>query len=98
MTKKNKPTKIVLAHINDTHSYFEPTSLQLSLKMNNYIIEPYVSTGGFARISTRFKQIEQDAQRQKVGTLFLHAGDCFQGHFVLFFIQGKSQRRFVECP
>lgn len=70
MTKNNKPTKIVLAHINDTHSYFEPTSLQLSLKMNNHIIEPYVSAGGFARISTRFKQIEQDAQRQRLEPCF----------------------------
>ena len=86
MTKKNKPVKMLLAHINDTHSYFEPTSLQLSLKVNESIIEPYVSAGGFARIATRFKQLEQDAKRQGKGTLFLHAGDCFQGtlYFSLF--------------
>ncbi|MFA0661334.1 bifunctional UDP-sugar hydrolase/5'-nucleotidase [Vibrio splendidus] len=97
MTKKNKPTKIVLAHINDTHSYFEPTSLQLSLKMNNHIIEPYVSTGGFARISTRFKQIEQDAQRQKVGTLFLHAGDCFQGTLYFSLFKGKANADLLNA-
>ena len=97
MTKKNKLTKIVLAHINDTHSYFEPTSLQLSLKMNNHIIEPYVSTGGFARISTRFKQIEQDAQRQKVGTLFLHAGDCFQGTLYFSLFKGKANADLLNA-
>ncbi|WP_139685109.1 bifunctional metallophosphatase/5'-nucleotidase [Vibrio tasmaniensis] len=97
MTKKNKPTKIVLAHINDTHSYFEPTSLQLSLKMNSHIIEPYVSTGGFARISTRFKQIEQDAQRQKVGTLFLHAGDCFQGTLYFSLFKGKANADLLNA-
>ncbi|NOI52085.1 bifunctional metallophosphatase/5'-nucleotidase [Vibrio crassostreae] len=97
MTKKNKPTKIVLAHINDTHSYFEPTSLQLSLKMNNHIIEPYVSAGGFARISTRFKQIEQDAQRQKVGTLFLHAGDCFQGTLYFSLFKGKANADLLNA-
>lgn len=97
MTKKNKPTKIVLAHINDTHSYFEPTSLQLSLKMNNHIIEPYVSAGGFARISTRFKQIEQDAQRQKLGTLFLHAGDCFQGTLYFSLFKGKANADLLNA-
>ncbi|CAH7291972.1 5'-nucleotidase [Vibrio chagasii] len=97
MTKKNKPTKIVLAHINDTHSYFEPTSLQLSLKMNNHIIEPYVSAGGFARIATRFKQIEQDAQRQKVGTLFLHAGDCFQGTLYFSLFKGKANADLLNA-
>ncbi|CAK1853556.1 5'-nucleotidase [Vibrio crassostreae] len=97
MTKKNKPTKIVLAHINDTHSYFEPTSLQLSLKMNNHIIEPYVSAGGFARISTRFKQIEQDARRQKVGTLFLHAGDCFQGTLYFSLFKGKANADLLNA-
>ncbi|MEZ8025199.1 bifunctional UDP-sugar hydrolase/5'-nucleotidase [Vibrio sp. 1F255] len=97
MTKKNKPTKIVLAHINDTHSYFEPTSLQLSLKMNNHIIEPYVSAGGFARISTRFKQIKQDAQRQKVGTLFLHAGDCFQGTLYFSLFKGKANADLLNA-
>ncbi|WP_052879596.1 bifunctional metallophosphatase/5'-nucleotidase [Vibrio coralliirubri] len=97
MTKKNKPAKIVLAHINDTHSYFEPTSLQLSLKMNNHIIEPYVSAGGFARISTRFKQIEQDAQRQKVGTLFLHAGDCFQGTLYFSLFKGKANADLLNA-
>ncbi|WGS63721.1 bifunctional metallophosphatase/5'-nucleotidase [Vibrio lentus] len=97
MTKKNKPTKIVLAHINDTHSYFEPTSLQLSLKMNNHIIEPYVSAGGFARISTRFKQLEQDAKRQKVGTLFLHAGDCFQGTLYFSLFKGKANADLLNA-
>ncbi|WP_454440847.1 bifunctional metallophosphatase/5'-nucleotidase [Vibrio bathopelagicus] len=97
MTKKNKPKKIVLAHINDTHSYFEPTSLQLSLKMNNHIIEPYVSAGGFARISTRFKQIEQDAQRQKLGTLFLHAGDCFQGTLYFSLFKGKANADLLNA-
>ncbi|MGO2161606.1 MAG: bifunctional metallophosphatase/5'-nucleotidase [Vibrio toranzoniae] len=97
MTKKNKPIKIVLAHINDTHSYFEPTSLQLSLKMNNHIIEPYVSTGGFARISTRFKQIEQDAKRQKFGTLFLHAGDCFQGTLYFSLFKGRANADLLNA-
>ena len=87
MKTNHKSVKIKLAHINDTHSYFEPTSLQLALKLDGQqVVEPYVSAGGFARIATRVEQLREDAQRQKQGMLFLHAGDCFQGtlYFSLF--------------
>ncbi len=97
MTKNNKPTKIVLAHINDTHSYFEPTSLQLSLNVNKQIIEPYVSTGGFARIATRFKQLKDEATRQGKGTLFLHAGDCFQGTLYFSLFKGKANADLLNA-
>ncbi|MGF1755089.1 bifunctional metallophosphatase/5'-nucleotidase [Vibrio makurazakiensis] len=90
MKKENQPVKMVLAHINDTHSYFEPTSLQLSLKVNHSIIEPYVSAGGFARIATRFKQLKEEAKRQGKGTLFLHAGDCFQGTLYFSLFKGRA--------
>lgn len=41
MNNNHKPVRIKLAHINDTHSYFEPTSLQLKLKINNELtLEP----------------------------------------------------------
>ncbi|MGR5319087.1 bifunctional metallophosphatase/5'-nucleotidase [Vibrio alfacsensis] len=87
MNKNHKPIRLKLAHINDTHSYFEPTSLQLKLNVNSdHFLEPYVSAGGFSRIATRVEQLRDDAQRQGQGMLFLHAGDCFQGtlYFSLF--------------
>ncbi|MCL9783218.1 bifunctional metallophosphatase/5'-nucleotidase [Vibrio sp. S4M6] len=82
----NKLLKLTIAHVNDTHSYFEPTSLQLTLKQGEQILRPYVSAGGFARIATRIHQLRSDAQRMRRGFLFLHAGDCFQGtlYFSLF--------------
>ncbi|GAD77686.1 hypothetical protein VAZ01S_085_00330 [Vibrio azureus NBRC 104587] len=87
MKKNHKSVRIKLAHINDTHSYFEPTSLQLALNLDGQqVAEPYVSAGGFARIATRVEQLREDAHRQNQGMLFLHAGDCFQGtlYFSLF--------------
>ncbi len=57
----------------------------------NHIIEPYVSAIGFARISTRFKQIEQDAQRQKLGTLVpVHLSNYFQGTLYFSLFKGKA--------
>ncbi|MCF8777972.1 bifunctional metallophosphatase/5'-nucleotidase [Vibrio sp. IRLE0018] len=90
MIKTNKPVTLKLAHINDTHSYFEPTSLQLRISLSGNQIEPYVSAGGFARIATRAQQIQQEAERQKKGFLFLHAGDCFQGTLYFSLFKGKA--------
>ncbi|WP_052079207.1 bifunctional metallophosphatase/5'-nucleotidase [Vibrio navarrensis] len=90
MIKTHKPVTLKLAHINDTHSYFEPTSLQLAIQLGENLIEPYVSAGGFARIATRAQQIKQEAERQKKGFLFLHAGDCFQGTLYFSLFKGKA--------
>lgn len=88
--KKNQPVKVTLAHINDTHSYFEPTSLQLDLTIHGQRLQPYVSAGGFARIATRANQLRDEAVRQKRGFLFLHAGDCFQGTLYFALFKGKA--------
>lgn len=90
MIKEHKPVKITLAHINDTHSYFEPTSLQLTLPINDSVLEPYVSAGGFSRIATRAQQLQSEAQRQQKGFLFLHAGDCFQGTLYFSLFKGEA--------
>lgn len=96
MRRKNQPASITLAHINDTHSYFEPTSLQLTLEHDADILKPFVSAGGFARIATRIAQLRDDAQRMQREFLFLHAGDCFQG--TLYFRCSKvSECRHAQC-
>ncbi|ABU73807.1 5'-nucleotidase [Vibrio campbellii ATCC BAA-1116] len=98
MNKNHKPVRIKLAHINDTHSYFEPTSLQLKLNIDNErTLEPYVSAGGFSRIATRVEQLRDDAQRQGQGMLFLHAGDCFQGTLYFSLFKGKANADLLNA-
>ncbi|NMV26763.1 bifunctional metallophosphatase/5'-nucleotidase, partial [Vibrio parahaemolyticus] len=81
-----------------THSYFEPTSLQLKLKINNELtLEPYLSDGGFSRIATRVEQLRDDAQRQGRGMLFLHAGDCFQGTLYFSLFKGKANADLLNA-
>lgn len=87
---KNKPAKIKLAHINDTHSYFEPTSLQLKLNIEGLELTPYVSAGGFARIATRKKQLQTLAAEEGQEFVFLHAGDCFQGTLYFSIFKGEA--------
>lgn len=78
MTKKT--IKLTIAHINDTHSYFDPSSVYLQLPIENKEpVHAYVSCGGFSRIASRVKQLKAKAVHNDTEFLFLHAGDCFQG-------------------
>ncbi|CAK4075840.1 bifunctional UDP-sugar hydrolase/5'-nucleotidase [Vibrio sp. 16] len=95
--KNNKPARIKLAHINDTHSYFEPTSLQLTLHVEGQELEPYVSAGGFARIATRKQQLEQLAKENDQQFIFLHAGDCFQGTLYFSLFKGEANATMLNA-
>lgn len=95
--KKNKPVKITLAHINDTHSYFEPQSLQLQLNIDGKIISPYVSNGGFSRIATRAKQLKSIALQNNRDFIFVHAGDCFQGTLYFSLFKGKANSDMLNA-
>ncbi|MGJ7095766.1 bifunctional metallophosphatase/5'-nucleotidase [Vibrio hannami] len=97
MNKKNKPVKLTVAHINDTHSYFEPQSLQLSLNIDGYQVTPFVSNGGFARIATRAKQLKAHAQEENRDFLFFHAGDCFQGTLYFSLFKGKANAEMLNA-
>lgn len=97
MIKNNKPARITLAHINDTHSYFEPQPLQLQLNINDNIISPYVSNGGFSRIATRVKQLKVTALQHEREFIFMHAGDCFQGTLYFSLFKGKANSDMLNA-
>jgi 5'-nucleotidase len=88
MTIYNKPLSLTVAHINDTHSYFDPTSLALSIAHKGQQCQPYVSAGGFARIAARVKQLKKTHTSDDF--LFLHAGDCFQGTLYFSLFKGEA--------
>ncbi|KLN63669.1 bifunctional metallophosphatase/5'-nucleotidase [Vibrio sp. VPAP30] len=94
--KNNKTTKLRLAHINDTHSYFEPTSLQLTIGVEGEALCPYVSAGGFARIMTRVNQLRGQAKESGREFLFLHAGDCFQGTLYFSLFKGEANATMLN--
>lgn len=97
MTKNNKPIRMMLAHINDTHSYFEPHSLQLNLAIDDQVISPYVSNGGFARIATRVNQLRNEASALNRDFMFFHAGDCFQGTLYFSLFKGKANADLLNA-
>lgn len=77
--------KLTLAHINDTHSYFDPSRVQFKLTLANKSYQLQSHTGGYARIGYQVEQARHQAQQQQRDFLFLHAGDSFHG--TLYFSQ-----------
>lgn len=96
MINNNKPAKIMLAHINDTHSYFESQSLQLQLNINGESIAPYANNGGFPRIAERIKQLKAVAKQNKRRFIFVHAGDSFQGTLYFSLFKGKANSEMLN--
>lgn len=88
---------LTIAHLNDTHSYFEPTHLPLTLQTDSGPLHPYVSVGGFARIATRVKQLKKQALQQEQPFLLLHAGDCFQGTLYFTLFKGEANARLLNA-
>ncbi|PSV27038.1 MULTISPECIES: bifunctional UDP-sugar hydrolase/5'-nucleotidase [unclassified Photobacterium] len=92
MTKNNKKAKITFAHINDTHSNFEPSSISLNLPEHVLDTESsvYASCGGFSRISSAVSELKAEAYLNQREFMFLHAGDCFQGTLYFSLYKGMA--------
>ncbi|USD68285.1 bifunctional metallophosphatase/5'-nucleotidase [Vibrio sp. SCSIO 43136] len=95
--KDNKPAALTIAHVNDTHSYFEPSAVQLHLKVNGKQVSPFISIGGFARIANRLEQLRKGADQQGRKFLFLHAGDCFQGTLYFSLFKGQANADMLNA-
>ena len=92
---QHRSAKLTIAHINDTHSHFEPSTiaLQIPLGTSESPMSVYASCGGFARVSSAVREVKKQALLQQRDFLFVHAGDCFQG--TLFFSLYKGSANAV---
>lgn len=88
------PITLSIAHINDTHSHFEPTPLSLSVP--GFPERVYAAVGGFPRIKTVVKDFQQAAEHDSDGFLFLHAGDCFQGTLFYSLFKGEANATLLN--
>ena len=77
-----------LAHINDTHSHFDSSSVRFNYEDEGKSYDIYTHSGGYARLNYQINQARSQAQSSKQAFLFLHAGDSFQGS--LYFNQFKG--------
>lgn len=88
----NHAATITFAHINDTHSNFEPSAISLSLSPDvlNSETSVYASCGGFSRLCSAVTEIKREALLHQREFMFLHAGDCFQGTLYFSLYKGMA--------
>ena len=88
--------KLQILHVNDIHSRFEETSRQSGVcrRSSSNNSSCY---GGFARIKSAADNARKLAQQQGYQSIFLNAGDNFQGtpYYTLF--KWKIVAPFVEA-
>jgi 5'-nucleotidase len=90
-------TRIRIAHLNDTHSHFEPSPLPLQIHTEAGYKEAFASVGGFARIHTRVQYWREQSDQDQRNYLFLHAGDCFQGSLYFSLYKGQANVELLNA-
>ncbi|MBB1268149.1 bifunctional UDP-sugar hydrolase/5'-nucleotidase [Shewanella sp. SR44-3] len=85
-----------LAHINDTHSNFEASTVQFSLEHQGCQYKINTKSGGYARLSFQISQARLAAQENTMPFLFLHAGDSFQGTLYFREFQGSANAHLLN--
>jgi 5'-nucleotidase len=72
-----RPLDLTILHVNDTHSMLEPSSVRLTMDLDDSLTGKtvYMNFGGFPTAMTALARLRAESGN----TLFLHAGDFFQG-------------------
>lgn len=80
--KENQSFVLALAHMNDTHSQFDPVNAELTGHIFNKDEETdtlYTRFGGYPRLLTMAKAYQAEALAKNQPLLLLHGGDAWQG-------------------
>ncbi|MCH7374598.1 bifunctional metallophosphatase/5'-nucleotidase [Aeromonas sp. MR19] len=80
--KENQPFVLTLAHMNDTHSQFDPVNAELKGPIFGKQGEAdtlYTRFGGYPRLLTMAKSFQAEALAKNQPLLLLHGGDAWQG-------------------
>ena len=80
--QQDPPFTLTLAHMNDTHSQFDPVNAELkgALFGNQGEIDTlYTRLGGYPRLLTMTKAYQAEALAKNQPLLLLHGGDAWQG-------------------
>ncbi|WP_413112872.1 bifunctional metallophosphatase/5'-nucleotidase [Thaumasiovibrio sp. DFM-14] len=74
-----------LAHINDSHSHFETSTVAVNTPQGAASIQ----CGGLGLVSSFLQAQRQQAQRDDIAHLFVDCGDAFQGSLYFSLYRGK---------
>ncbi|NMH65491.1 bifunctional metallophosphatase/5'-nucleotidase [Shewanella salipaludis] len=87
---------LMLAHINDTHSNFEPSRVQFSLNEGGKTLQLQSRSGGYARLGFQIARARKNAEAKGCEFLFLHGGDSFQGTLYFREFQGAANAHLLN--
>jgi len=73
----NAAFSLTIAHVNDTHSNFDPVKSSFSMGEEGDVV--FNEFGGYPRVLEAANDIKEDAAEAKEPLLFLHGGDAWQG-------------------
>ncbi|RUO39901.1 bifunctional metallophosphatase/5'-nucleotidase [Aliidiomarina taiwanensis] len=88
-TSSRAPFELHIAHINDTHSAFDPIASGFQAPLTNSKLNAYTEFGGHPRLLTRIDTIRRDAEQAGKNLLFLHGGDAWQGSGYFLLNEGR---------
>ncbi|WP_198780593.1 bifunctional metallophosphatase/5'-nucleotidase [Shewanella putrefaciens] len=88
--------RLSLAHINDTHSNFEPSRVQFTLNVGHKTLDVTSHSGGYARLGYHIAKAREHATQRNIPFLFLHGGDSFQGTLYFSHFKGKANAHLLN--
>ncbi|RTR39599.1 bifunctional metallophosphatase/5'-nucleotidase [Shewanella canadensis] len=87
---------LTIAHINDTHSSFDPTSVDFTAQINEEDFSVRSSAGGYPRVATALKNARSAANDSGKPFLALHGGDAFQGSLYFNVLKGAGNATLLR--
>jgi 5'-nucleotidase len=87
---------LTLAHINDTHSNFDPSPVQFSVTHGGKAYKVATNSGGYARLAHQITQARKRAEHAERAFIFLHGGDSFQGTLYFREFQGSANAHLLN--
>ncbi|MGI9277698.1 MAG: bifunctional metallophosphatase/5'-nucleotidase [Endozoicomonas sp.] len=97
--------ELTVAHINDTHSYFDPREGNFRTEIYKADGESadttveekiYTDFGGFPRLKSKLDTLRAEAQADNRNFLTLHGGDAFQGTLYFTLNKGKANAQLLN--
>lgn len=87
--EQQAPFELHIAHINDTHSAFDPIASGFHAQTTEGSLNAYTELGGHPRLLTQINSIRSNAAQAQQNLLFLHGGDAWQGSGYFLLNEGR---------
>ncbi|GLP98000.1 bifunctional metallophosphatase/5'-nucleotidase [Paraferrimonas sedimenticola] len=94
--KSYEPLSLTVAHVNDTHSHFDPMTHQWQAELPEGQLAVQAKIGGYPRLAQALMQARRDAEAQDKPFLALHGGDAFQGTLYFSLYKGLGNQLLLN--